>query len=235
MISFTQGEILKSNLSATTDPGASNDVAQGYEVGSTWANISTSPHRVFVAVDVSVGAAVWIQTTNTIDNSDSPGLYFLGSILDYSVGAGLPVGEVQYSRVFLIAGLTISTVQVFVDSGGTAARNLRAGLYGQAVPTDKTGVPVTRLTQSNVTPTTGADGTYLTLTFTAPYAVPATGFYWVALVADSAAVKLIATGTVYRENFPPTRRQSVTGTDLPATASGLSNPVSAIAFAAATE
>ena len=57
MIEFTQGEILKSNLTATTDPGSGDDITQGYEIGSSWVNTTT--RNAFVATDVSVGAAVW--------------------------------------------------------------------------------------------------------------------------------------------------------------------------------
>ncbi|MDX1643435.1 MAG: hypothetical protein R3244_03650 [Thermoanaerobaculia bacterium] len=235
MIRFTQGEVTKTNLNATTNPTGADDVTQGYTVGSVWVNRSASPRRVFVMVDQAAGAAVWIQTTNTIDNTDSPGLYFLGSILDYSSAAGPPSGEVQYTRVFLLAGLTINAIEVFVDSGGSAGREIRLGIYDQATPDSPAGVPSTRVAQSASTPTGGADGTYLVLPMTTPYVVPVTGFYWLALVVNNSALKLVTTPAVYRENYPPVRRQTVAGTALPASASGLSNPQSAIAFVAATE
>lgn len=57
MINFTQGEILKSNLTATTDPTATDDITQGYEVGSTWVNVSAG--AVFMCKDSTTGAAVW--------------------------------------------------------------------------------------------------------------------------------------------------------------------------------
>lgn len=235
MIDLTQGEIIKTNLSAILDPMTTDDITKGYTVGSVWVNVDASPRRVFVLTRETTNAAIWIQTSNTNDNSDSPGLYFLGSVLDYSIAGGLPSGEVQYSRVFLLAGLVITSVEVFVDSGGTANRNLRVGIYDQASPSLETGLPRDRLAQSNSTPTGATDGTYFTINLTSPLAIPQTGFYWLAVASDSASLKLIVTGTVYRENYPPTRRQTVTGTTLPATTSGLSNPSSAIAFVAAKE
>lgn len=45
------------NLSATTDPGATNDLNQGYSVGSQW--INQTANRIWTAVSVAVGAAVW--------------------------------------------------------------------------------------------------------------------------------------------------------------------------------
>lgn len=56
-IEFTQGEILKTNLTATTDPGAGDDITQGYEVGSIWVNIASETY--WVAVNTSPGSAVW--------------------------------------------------------------------------------------------------------------------------------------------------------------------------------
>ena len=48
---------MKTNLGATTDPGAGNDTTQGYVIGSLWINVTLG--KVWQAVDVSTGAAVW--------------------------------------------------------------------------------------------------------------------------------------------------------------------------------
>lgn len=45
------------NLSATTDPSVTNDLNQGYSVGSQW--INATANRIWTAVSVAVGAAVW--------------------------------------------------------------------------------------------------------------------------------------------------------------------------------
>lgn len=45
------------NLSATTDPGASNDTSQGYSVGSQWVNTTSS--RIWTCISAATGAAVW--------------------------------------------------------------------------------------------------------------------------------------------------------------------------------
>src|SRR6185369_6452835 len=45
------------NLSATTDPGVTNDTTQGYTVGSQWVN--TTANRIWTAISVAAGAAVW--------------------------------------------------------------------------------------------------------------------------------------------------------------------------------
>ena len=51
------------NAVATTAPGVGDDSDDGYEVGSRWINVTTDRH--YSALDVTVGAAVWIETLQT--------------------------------------------------------------------------------------------------------------------------------------------------------------------------
>lgn len=55
----------KNNLTATTDPTATNDESEGYEPLSQW--INTVSGEVFIAITVAEGAAVWQQGTFTVD------------------------------------------------------------------------------------------------------------------------------------------------------------------------
>lgn len=48
-----------SNMTATTNPTVNSDNTQGYSIGSTWFNTLTS--AMYVASNVSTGAAVWLQ------------------------------------------------------------------------------------------------------------------------------------------------------------------------------
>ena len=48
---------MKTNLGATTDPGISDDNTAGYVIGSLWINVTLD--KVWQAVDVNTGAAVW--------------------------------------------------------------------------------------------------------------------------------------------------------------------------------
>lgn len=48
------------NFSATSDPTPTDDSGQNYAVGSRWINITND--RAFVAVDVTIGAAIWKRT-----------------------------------------------------------------------------------------------------------------------------------------------------------------------------
>ena len=54
---------LQNKFDATSDPGATDDSAAGYAVGSTWINTATD--KAWRCVDATAGAAVWINTTLT--------------------------------------------------------------------------------------------------------------------------------------------------------------------------
>ena len=56
--SLNSANITKTNLSATTDPGVSNDSTQGYAVGSRWQNVSGA--RGWICNSATAGAAVWL-------------------------------------------------------------------------------------------------------------------------------------------------------------------------------
>jgi hypothetical protein len=60
---FSSG--LLNNYNAVTDPVPTNDVNDGYSVGSIWMNQSTQ--EVFRCIDNSAATAVWIKTSLTID------------------------------------------------------------------------------------------------------------------------------------------------------------------------
>lgn len=75
-----------SNLTATTDPSSIHDTASDYEIGSLWLNTATED--VFVAYDVSAGAARWerINRTKTTTTTTSP-LATDDSVQGYEVGS----------------------------------------------------------------------------------------------------------------------------------------------------
>ncbi len=54
-------EAIKSNLSASASPGATDDTSSGYAVGSRWINVTLD--KEFVCLDATATAAVWTETT----------------------------------------------------------------------------------------------------------------------------------------------------------------------------
>jgi hypothetical protein len=223
---------IKDNNAGVVDPTVTDDSSAGYAIGSRW--INTAEDTAFVCTDASVGTATWVKITNETSVPETPGQYFLGAILDYVIDAAAPIGEVQYARVYLPKDRVLTQFHAYIVRGGLTGRNINIGLYDQATPSSTTGTPRNRVTQTGALTTNGANGTYLTATLGTPYTVPATGYYWVALVTDSDRVEFAVT-QVFRANFLPTRREASTGTTLPATAGTLTNPASAVAYAAVLE
>ena len=225
---------LKINIT-NTDPTITDDSASGYEIGSQWVNTVTD--ETFICTLATAGAAIWKQDSNAPGaGKQTPKEHFLdGSLLAYgAVGAhGLGASVIQYTRVWLTAGLIIDRVRVFVDSGGNASRHIRVGLYSQTDPANEALPPNNRLRESTEwgTAVTG----YLDAPFGSAYVVTVTGYYWVAMVADSTSVKFSITAIVYRADFIGRRAEGTTGTILPATASGLTNPAASLVYASAVE
>ena len=65
------------NVSATTAPTLNDDSADGYVVFSRWLNTTTN--ILYVARDVSVGAAVWVRDDDT-DTDTTPSLAAVANI-----------------------------------------------------------------------------------------------------------------------------------------------------------
>lgn len=175
----------------------------------------------------------WVDVPGT-DGGDSqavqPGIVSLGSLLDYPSSGGTSSSEIQYARVFLTAGVTYDRMRFFQESGGSGARNVNIGIYDQSSPMSTTGVPNSRVAQTGTTVTSAANnGTFVTINLTSAYSVTTTGYYWLSFIPDSANLKF-AVSLSYRGSFLPVRRQSGTGTTLPATAGSLTNPSSAVVW-----
>ena len=62
---------LKNNFSATTSPAITDDVGDGYSVGSHW--YDTTNDKAYVCLDITLGAAVWTETTAGAAGGDSWG------------------------------------------------------------------------------------------------------------------------------------------------------------------
>jgi len=93
---------LKNNFSAAVAPAVTDDSGDGYAIGSRW--IDTTADKEYVALDVTVGAAVWTETTGT--------------------GAG---GSVATDAIWDAAG------DLAVGSGANTAARLAIGAAGGAL------------------------------------------------------------------------------------------------------
>ena len=99
-----------SNFAATTNPGASNDNTEGYQVGSRW--INTTLDRIYEAVDVSTGAAIW-KRTDKVELAVKNSL-----VLDFATN---PVNDAGFTEISADIGPDrIKRIQSFYPDGDPA-------------------------------------------------------------------------------------------------------------------
>lgn len=182
--------------------------------------------------------SAWVNLPGASGDSNQqiqPGITSLGTLLDYPSSGGSSASEIQYCRVFLFAGTTYDAIQVFQTSGGAGSRNINLGIYDQATPGSTTGTPNSRVAETGSTATASGDnGSFVEIALLSAYTVPTTGYYWLAIIPDSANLKFAVSAT-FRADYLPCRRESGTGATLPASAGTLTNPSSALIWIGAVE
>ncbi len=219
---------LKSNI-ATVAPTSTDDADSDYEIGSQWYDEIAA--ELFICVGAAVGAAEW-RLAGQNSSQILAGVEFPGSLLDYPAVGSLAADEIQYVAQRLFEGKVYDRVGTFIDSGGTAGRDIQMGVYDQATPSASIVAPDTRVAQTDVDPTNvtqpGFTGFLLTDGAGTPqtYSPPVTGVYWLAFTISSNAVKFAAS-VQFRENYLFRVVQSGGG-GLPASASALSNPAASM-------
>lgn len=117
---------LKTNLSATSDPTASNDGTQGYSVGSFW--INTMDQGIFFCAFNGTGAAVWQRC----DNSNSTQSSISQTISGTNTFAAANVVRKNFSAYALAQGDTdahaYGTVGVIQQASGSAFTVVYSGV-----------------------------------------------------------------------------------------------------------
>ncbi len=147
--------------------------------------------------------------------------WLLGSPLSYASEVQFAANVVEYNRVWLPAGVTVTRGQFETTSisGGNAA--VRIGLYSQTDPQEANyfaagGQPNTRVAQSNISNVGAGAFTFL---YTAGYLVPVSGYYWAAIVRGTGGgqKRFRSTGGLNRF-VTPRWNDATAATALPATA-----------------
>jgi hypothetical protein len=167
--------------------------------------------------------------------NERPRRIYLGHLMSYpNKGGATSAGLIYYIQVFINKDTVIDQFETFIDSGATAARNMRMGLYDQSDPADHTDIPQNRVAQTaSIVLDLADNGLYKTVNLDGggTYTVPTTGYYWLAFIADNTNVKF-AVSDPFVAAFLPHRHESGTGTTLPATAGSLTDPGGALPFVA---
>ena len=143
----------------------------------------------------------------------------LGTRLDYDDVFAVDTGQIFYSRIFLPADTTITSIGIFTTSARTG--NINLAIYSD----DGSGhSPVTKLRETGTQNGTSPVDDFWSYSLSTPFTIPTATFYWLAMASDSnpgAKAYKLATDT-----FIPFRVESKVGssTTLPATATPTSLP-----------
>lgn len=98
----------KANFFAITNPSTTNDITQGYAVGSIWLNTSTD--IAYVCLDSTASNAVWRQYGHTIEDEGTP--VTQRNNMNFT-GAGVSVSDIGGKTVVTIPGGGAGSVKYF--------------------------------------------------------------------------------------------------------------------------
>lgn len=114
-------QLLSNNITAVTDPTASQDVTQGYFPSSVWVNTASVPKKVFVCSDNSIGSAVWNQIAPAGGQTVTQSLhgFTVGQVLKHSGGSyALAQADTQANLgIWLISAVIDANTFQIVQSG----------------------------------------------------------------------------------------------------------------------
>jgi len=115
---------LKSEYAKTSAPTINDDTSDGYVVGSTWFDITND--KAYICVDVTLGAAVWIDITQSGSFTAGDGVDIgLGTLsLDLKANSGLIIDTTELA---LDLGATTITGSLAATKGGTGQTSYAIG------------------------------------------------------------------------------------------------------------
>lgn len=176
----------RSNFTATTNPGVTNDNTQDYVIGSSWFNKSTGIE--YRATSVATGAATWVA----IGSASALGLPLVAGRF-----YGIPQGSTQ-AAVLTVLG-TLYAYPIFIPSATTLATLSLGSTTGQtggkgrfALFYDSAGYPgaiVAGTDSGDLAATSTAVATSSALTIAL-----AAGWYWVGSIFTASSTMPSVTG-----------------------------------------
>jgi len=112
-------EHVKDNLTATTSPGVGDDDVDGYAVGSRW--FDTTADEMYICLDATTGAAVWLNTTLTLTDLGSIATQNSNSV---TITGGTMSGVTITMTAGSISGVTRTEYSTFVIRGNVVDETL---------------------------------------------------------------------------------------------------------------
>jgi hypothetical protein len=127
--------LLKNKLDATVAPGATDDSAAGYAVGSKWVDVTAD--KAYVCLDATATAAVWKETTasaaggeaNTTSNAGAGE----GTLAKAKVGVDLPIKSVKQGTNLTIQNNADDITLNVPDASTSAKGAVELATDGEAV------------------------------------------------------------------------------------------------------
>jgi phage-related tail fiber protein len=171
---------LKSNLTASANPTATDDSAAGYAAGSTWYN--TVNETRWYCADATASAAVWLKLAIDGHRSYTSGRYYART-RGVTRGTGaLALGDAFYGLLFEVKELvTIDRLAAMVNTG-VASSNIKMAMYDARAATwvrkASTGAVDTSTSSTSVTGTLNEGSSVIIQP----------GIYGLGCVADPAAI-----------------------------------------------
>ena len=142
---------IQNNYSASAAPIVTDDSASGYAAGSKWYWDDAGDQEVWMCMDASLGAAVWLLATLTLDdlgtmatqNSDSVTITGgtisgLTSISALTFDTNVAAAGVTLSGTTLSADGTDSNISITITPKGTGTIALNGGISGSSFINDDT-------------------------------------------------------------------------------------------------
>jgi hypothetical protein len=166
-------EAIKSNLSATVAPTVNEDSDDGYAIGSTWIDVTAD--KAYVALDVTVAAAVWTETTAS-SSGDMLSTNNLSDVADAGTSRsnlGVAIGsDVQAFDAGLtdVAGLAVTDGNFIVGDGANwvveSGATARTSMGAEAADPDILKADTADVLTAGFATTPDDDGTKTTGTYT---------------------------------------------------------------------
>ena len=140
----------KSNLTATTDPGTTNDSTQDYVQGSRWLN--TSSQKEFVCVDATASAAIWVKVVSSAQASGSNGLFATAlGLLNFKNSDGSTIAASASAGKFGIA-ITLGTSFALASESANNSTKTDVALLEFVLPANyKAGTNITATVNASIT------------------------------------------------------------------------------------
>jgi hypothetical protein len=183
-ISVLLSDVRKNNYTATTAPTVNDDVDSGYAVGSFWYDITGD--ESYICLDATDGAAVWLNTTLTIDDLGSAAIRDMIDDDTFATATATNIPSAESVKAYVdteIAGIsiTLGTAQASTSGSSIDFTSIPAGtkkiiINFVGVSTNGTAPIYVQLGDSGGLETTGYTAAAVSVAASAGFSSYSTGF-----------------------------------------------------------